>query len=99
MKTIFRYNLNSSINDVELPSGAEVISVGVSKNERTNKEIISMWVSVNTTTKTFDKRRFLVFGTGANMDDTSNFNMKYLGTVIKSNMYAFHIFEVKDSIY
>lgn len=97
MKTIYRYTINKPINDIEIPNGAEVISVGISTDDETEKEVISLWAIVDTTaSKT--KRKFLVFGTGANMDDTLNFNTNFLGTVRKSNMYAFHVFEVKDSI-
>lgn len=96
MKTIYRYTINKSINDIDIPNGAEVISVGISIDDNA-KEVISLWAMVDTSAST-TKRRFLVFGTGANMDDTTNFNINFLGTVRKSNMYAFHIFEVKNSI-
>lgn len=98
MKTIYRYTINKPINDIDIPNGGEVISVGISKDEDTGKEVISLWVSIDTSSS-LTKRRFLVFGTGANMDDTINFDMKFIGTVIKSNMYAFHIYEDKNSIY
>lgn len=96
MKTIHRFVLKNTINDVELPVGAEVISVGISRNPDTHNEEISIWASVDTDSQK-ETRKFLMVGTGANLDDTTNFNTKPLGTVIKSNMYAFHVFEVKDT--
>lgn len=95
MKTIYRYTINKSINDIDIPNGAEIISVGVSKEN--DKEEISIWAIVDSGAS-MTKRRFLVFGTGADMDETTNFNLKFIGTVKKANQYAFHVFEIKDSI-
>lgn len=104
MKTIHRYKINNAINEVEIPMGAETLSVGVCK-EITNssdgstpkvKEVISIWFEVDDSAPK-EKRTFLIFGTGANMDETANFDRKFIGTVRKANDYAFHVFEVNNN--
>lgn len=92
MKTIYRYEINNSngINEVMMPNGAEVISVGVSTE--TDKEVISVWAIVDTD-ETFVKRYFTVIGTGANLDEFGYMQSKFIGTVKKKNQYAFHVFE------
>lgn len=108
MKTIYRYEINQAVNDINLPVGAEILSVGIVNdwkytpidpndpcdNTHTNVEAISLWAMVDTDNSA-ETRRFLVFGTGANMDATETYNLTFIGTVQKSNKYAFHIFEVR----
>ena len=43
------------------------------------------------------EKTFLVFGTGADMSSTVNFYCKFIGTVRRSNRWAFHIFEVNNT--
>lgn len=88
MKTVYRYEINQAINDINLPIGAKVLSVGVANN------IISLWALVDTESG-IEKRRFLVFGTGSDMSQTETYNLTFVGTIRKNNAYAFHIFEVK----
>lgn len=109
MKTVYRYEINQAINDVKLPVGAKILSVGISKgwkyspvdsynpvdDTRTQVEIISMWALVDTDSSV-ETRRFLVFGTGADMSATETYTLDFIGTVQKSNQYAFHIFEVNN---
>ncbi len=96
MLTVLRYEINDAINDVKLPVGAKILSVGLAQDER-GKEKISVWCEVDVAMPDYRPEatattRFLVFGTGANMDDMLNFNAKYIGTVQKSNKYAFHVY-------
>ena len=97
MLTVLRYEINKAINDVELPGGSKILSVGISK-DNLGVEKISIWceaeVDENYVPYTTEKARFLVYGTGANMDDSVNFCAKYIGTVQKSNMYAFHVYRM-----
>ena len=101
MNTILRYPINKAINDIELPVGFEVLNVGVCE-EASGAESISVWCKVETEepplykATTTEKVRFLVFGTGANLDDMMPFEHKYIGTVQKSDRYAFHVFMVKN---
>ena len=100
MKTILRYPINSSINKIELPVGYEVLSAGVAEDQHGN-EVISVWCKVDTnddpayTPQATEQATFLVFGTGSNLDDMVPFEHMFVGTVQKSNRYAFHIFHVK----
>lgn len=100
MKTILRYELMKEINDIELPREFKVLSVGTTTDEN-GKEVISLWITcdVNDETKRPHNNkivRFCVFGTGANLDDLTNFDYRYIGTVQKRNEYAFHVFVVLD---
>lgn len=111
MKTVFRYEINnpSGVNDIQMPMGAKILSVGttldweyISDDEADDtkvfKEIINLWALVDTDDikKT---RRFIVAGTGANLEALTNFDLAFIGTVHKSvknnsiNKYAFHVFE------
>lgn len=97
MLTILRYEINQAINDIELPSDARILNVGLTK-DGCGIEKISVWCEVdvdkNYTPLCTTVVRFVVFGTGANMDSIDRFNRKYIGTVQKSNMYAFHVYVV-----
>lgn len=99
MNTVLRYVINNTINDVDLPVNYKVLNAGIAKSANGTEEI-SIWcqVEVNNDYRPYDtkKVRFLVFGTGANMDSMLAFNPVYIGTVQKSNMYAFHIFKVDN---
>lgn len=63
--------------------------------QKVKKDVISIWAKVETSSS-LEKRRILVFGTGADMSDVANFRLEPIGTVQKSNKYAFHVFEVTD---
>lgn len=98
MKTILRYEINQSINDIDLPLGYEVLTVGVAE-DKNGREVISIWCGVDVMEGNYqpmntEKARFLVFGTGADMDSLTNFDFKYIGTVQKANKYAFHVIQV-----
>ena len=104
MLTVYRYPLNNidGINNIEIPENAKILSVGVANDIISNNnvvmghvEVISLWAEVDTA-NTLSTRKILVFGTGANMDKISPYRHNFLGTVQKSNAYAFHVFEVFD---
>lgn len=94
MKTIHRYELTEAINVISVPENAKVLSVGTSKNPQTKKEVISIWMAVEDTNRKH-QRKFLVFGTGANLDDTINFQLDFIGTIKRADEYAFHVFETE----
>lgn len=98
MNTILRYEIPNAINDIELPVGYNILKVGIAESNGIEK--ISIWcqVDVHSNYKPYftEKVRFLVFGTGANMDEMVLFNYKYIGTVQKSNAYAFHVYQVTN---
>ena len=99
MVTILRYEIPKAINDIELPIGYEILTVGI-VTTAIGAEHISIWCKVDVQDNyepypgNTKKVRFCIFGTGANMNDLCNFEHKYIGTVQKSNEYAFHVFEV-----
>lgn len=99
MITILRYEIPKAVNDINLPVGYKVLNVGVA-NDSLGFEKISIWCEVEVkedyTPFSTEKARFLVFGTGANMDEIVHFNPKYIGTVQKSNAYAFHVYKVDN---
>lgn len=99
MTTILRYELNNAINDRELPIGYKILNVGVA-TDNLGYEKISIWCEVevdeNLRPYNTERVRFLIYGTGANMDDMINFHHEYIGTVQKSNRYAFHIYKVDN---
>lgn len=94
MKTIYRYEINEAINDVELPEGAKVLTVGVSNSNAIGHEIISLWAEIDTNQDYNVIRRFVIFGTGANLDLIENNNPRYIGSFKKKNNYEFHVYEV-----
>ena len=99
MITILRYELTSAINDCELPVGYKILNVGVA-TDNLGFEKISIWCEVEVDENLHpyhtERVRFLIYGTGAYMDDIVNFNPKYIGTIQKSNRYAFHIYKVDN---
>lgn len=96
MLTIHRYVINDAINKIKIPSSSEILSVGVAINEQTGKEEISVWVKCDDS-DILTEKTFLVFGTGADMSSTVNFDCKFIGTVRRANRWAFHIFEVDNN--
>lgn len=97
MNTILRYELSGSISDIELPVGYKILSVGVA-DAPNGKEVISIWVNVDvngnyeaTATETV---RFLIFGTGADMDSIKDWRTEFIGTVRYKNAYAYHVFKI-----
>ena len=99
MITILRYEIPNAINDIELPIGYEMLNVGIATDD-IGRERISIWckVDVQTNYKPYpggtEIAKFCIFGTGADMGTFCNFEHKYIGTVQKSNEYAFHVFQV-----
>lgn len=92
METIYRYELPEAYNQVQMPAHAQVLNVGIS-NDPVEGEVISLWARINTD-EGLTTRTFLIFGTGANMDNLKTYHSNYIGTVQRKNQFAFHIFEV-----
>lgn len=94
MITIYRYPINQAINELRMPNNAQILKVGLAVDDENDyKEKITLWVKVDTD-QPIVNRKFLIFGTGADMDETATYDLKYIDTVQKSNHYAFHIFEL-----
>ena len=95
MKTIYRYELTDSVNIVNLPCCANVISADVDINEK-GREVICIWAEIDTSDTLYSPRKFCIFGTGADMNSLDNFSKHFIGTVRRANKYAFHVYEVFD---
>ena len=97
MITILHYEIHNAINDIDLPIGYEVLHVGTT-TDKEGYEKISIWCKVdvdpNYQPGMTEHVRFLVFGTGANMDELLNFPYQYIGSVKMSNKHTYHVFEV-----
>ncbi len=82
MKQIWKYKVE---NVIEIPKGAEILSVQIQNGQMFNACI---WVKVNPENE-LEKRKFVVIGTGHSFDDT---NMKYIGTY-QDGPFVWHLFE------
>lgn len=93
MLTIYRKELNGGLNTIKLPMGAKVLRTAMSLAE-SGKEVVSIWYQCDTENGLED-RRFVVYGTGADMSEIEGYIKDYIGTAFKSNRYAFHVYEVE----
>lgn len=84
MKTIHKYHIEKSIETIELPIGAEILSVGSQ-----SLEDLFLWAAVDTL-ETTEMKTFEVFGTGWPMSDEDR---RYIGTAHTQTGFVFHIFE------
>ncbi len=87
MKQIWKYKVE---NIIEMPKGAEILSVQIQNVEMFNACI---WAKVSSENK-LEKRQFLVVGTGHTFDDT---DMVYIGTY-QDGPFVWHLFEVKTNL-
>jgi len=94
LKTIWKYeflvaeNIYEFLvaeNIIEVPIEGEILSV-----QNQNNKIV-LWMKINTKNK-IEKRRFIIFGTGQNIDTFSE-NIIYIGTVQMSTLLVWHVFE------
>lgn len=69
---------------IEMPSGAEILSIQVQNN------IPCIWALVNTETVMIDNKRFLLVGTGHDIDVVDE--LKFIGT-FQLDKLVFHLFE------
>jgi len=84
---IFKYELLDRTNEVDMPAGAEVLTVQIQHDK------ICLWAKVDPTART-EKRVFVVYGTGHPIEDDSN--LSYIGTVqMAGGTLVWHVFEKK----
>jgi hypothetical protein len=86
-KQIWKYKVE---NIIEMPKGAEILSVQIQNGEMFNACI---WAKVSSENE-LEKRQFLVVGTGHTFDDT---DMVYIGTY-QDGPFVWHLFEVKTNL-
>jgi hypothetical protein len=83
---IWKYELNYGLQEVSVPIGAVVLSVGIQNSE------IMTWVLVDETAKK-ESRRFFVTGTGHVWPPMKGLPI-FVGTVFQGS-YVWHVFEIK----
>lgn len=89
LKTIWKSTLdiNLDVYEVNLPIGAEILSVHKQYNKPT------IWALVDSTAQ-LEKRNFVVYGTGHAILIDTNSELKFVGTVLCNNdNEVWHIFE------
>ena len=86
MKTIYKYEIELVDNQsIEMPKGAEVLSVQVQNNKP------CLWAIVETERPT-ERKLFKIAGTG-NPFDTNLHRYKCIGT-FQLNLFVWHLFEL-----
>jgi len=87
---IWKYEISPYRTEVDLPSGAEILSVQVQSG------VVCMWALVNTQNKT-ERRYFEIFGTGNKVPVDMGIFRKFIGTFqIDGENLVFHLFERTD---
>jgi hypothetical protein len=85
VKTIWKYPLQPDVTTLDMPQGAQVLTVQVQGNRPV------LWALVDPC-QLKRKRRFAVFGTGHDIPDEVG---KYIGTFqLLDGGLVFHLFEV-----
>lgn len=86
MITIFKYEIDNDDSEIELPIGAEILSVAFQHH------ILCMWMKIDTEVK-MEIRNFEAFGTGHEIPQDMGFDYKFIGTAHTINGLVFHAFE------
>jgi len=84
MKTIYKYEVSPFNNEMFLPVGAKILSVGEQDNR------IYIWALVNPDLAAQTQRHIHAYGTGHPMEDSRQL---FIGTVQMKNGLVFHFFE------
>ncbi len=92
MDSIWKFTLAiTDLQEVEMPGGAEVISVATQRNHA-GEEILCIWAIVDPMAVRV-KRKFVVIGTGANIGP--QLDLKFIGTALMlGGKLVWHVFEV-----
>lgn len=94
-KTIwkFRLGLTHQPQDVEMPCGARVLSVGF---DPVSDDFVAVWALVDKDAKV-TQRKFLIAGTGHDIDDSDCISWRFIGTVggdkAQHGSFVWHIFQ------
>lgn len=91
MRTVWKYQLGwTGLHELSLPAGAEILSVQLQDDTPT------IWALVHTDA-THITRRFLVTGTGWDIDrEVSHRPLRHVGTW-QDNGFVWHLFEVLEA--
>lgn len=84
MKTIWKYQLTSTVSSVHMPKGAKILTCFLQFG------IVCIWALVNPQSDS-EVRTFQVYPTGGEMPEHPG---KYIGTFFPNEgTYVFHVFE------
>ncbi len=94
MTNIFKYKITALDQNIKIPKGAEILSVGVQKGE------IMIWalVDVKEVAEELITRKFLVTGTGwdvSSFKEDKESDFIFIGTVF-IDVYVFHVFDLGE---
>lgn len=88
---IYKYELKmTGLNQIKIPAGANVFSVGLDPADR-----LCIWALVDPEETKEDVREFMVAGTGWDLQDelSKHLSANFLGTV-RQQPYMWHVWEV-----
>ena len=85
MLTIFKYPISVQENLIELPVGAEILTIQLQNGEP------YIWVKLDDEELDIEEHSFIVVGTGWNLGEIGN----YLGTY-QTNGLVWHVFHQKN---
>lgn len=86
MITVYKYEIKSDFHEVDLPRGAEILSV------QFQGKSLFLWAKVDNSVQT-EKRSFHVFSTGGRIGKSESRRMKFIGTAHTESGLVFHVFE------
>lgn len=93
MITIYKYPIKDTVNELELPIGAQII-----KADYDPMGVMCIWAVVDTNAET-ETIKILKIGTGWPLDDyLQKYEMTFIETV-KENIYVYHIFKMKPKLF
>ena len=85
MKTIYKYKIDLTNPDLEMPIGAKILTV------REQSGQLCLWAEIDTEAKT-ELVGFKVFGTGHKMTDSDK---EFVGTAFfNTGEFAFHVYKM-----
>lgn len=94
-RTIYKFHLDSKRNEISMPVGAKVLTVGSQTIADSIAESIVIWADVNLKAET-EQRTFLVYGTGWPLPEDAP-DIHYIGTaLLYKNRLVFHVYEERN---
>lgn len=90
MKTIYKYPIGSPDSTIEMPQGAQILTI------HDQEDVPTIWALVDTDAEP-EGRRFLVFGTGWEITKPHNKHLSFLGTSFGREGLVWHVFEVLEA--
>lgn len=91
MKAVWKFALPGDLNEIEMPIGAEVLSVGQQHGKP------CLWALCDMENKRKELRKFRTVGTGTGFDDTCRFVGRFTFKLddMAETILEWHVFEVK----